>query len=209
MQDLPPLTNLGLLLGLSLFLGLAVEDYFSRSQSDLPGGIRTFPLLALAGGGLYLLDRQHVVPFVVGLAVLGVWLSTFYRQRIGDDAPQDEPRRSIIVPLLNVHAYLLGAMALALPNWLAVATTVCAVLLLTGREQLHALARRVEMKEIHTAGQFLILTGIILPLLPDTPITPLTGITPRHAWLALVVVCSLSYFSYLAHAGRDHRHHRH
>ena len=89
-------------------------------------------------------------------------------------------------------------MALALPNWLAVGTTVCAVLLLTGREQLHALARRVEMKEIHTAGQFLILTGIILPLLPDTPITQLTGITPRHAWLALVVVCSLSYFSYLA-----------
>jgi uncharacterized membrane protein (DUF4010 family) len=70
--------------------------------------------------------------------------------------------------------------------------------LLTGREKLHALARRVELKEIITAGEFLILTGIILPLLPNEPVTTLTTITPRQAWLALVVVCTLSYASYLA-----------
>jgi uncharacterized membrane protein (DUF4010 family) len=70
--------------------------------------------------------------------------------------------------------------------------------LLTGRERLHALARRIELKEIITAGEFLILTGIILPLLPSEPVTTLTSITPRQAWLALVVVCSLSYASYLA-----------
>jgi uncharacterized membrane protein (DUF4010 family) len=87
---------------------------------------------------------------------------------------------------------------LALPPWIAVATTVTAVLLLTGREKLHALARRVELKEIVTAGEFLILTGIILPLLPNEPVTTLTTITPRQAWLALVVVCTLSYASYLA-----------
>jgi uncharacterized membrane protein (DUF4010 family) len=51
------------------------------------------------------------------------------------------------------------------------------------------LARRVEAKEIVTAGEFLILTGIVLPLLPNTPVTTLTNITPRQAWLALVVVC--------------------
>ena len=77
-------------------------------------------------------------------------------------------------------------------------TTVTAVLLLTGREKLHTLARRVQLKEIITAGEFLILTGIILPLLPNTPVTTLTTITPRQAWLALVVVCTLSYASYLA-----------
>jgi hypothetical protein len=56
----------------------------------------------------------------------------------------------------------------------------------------------MEMKEIITAGQFLILTGLILPLLPTEPVTTLTRITPRQAWLALVVVCTLSYASYLA-----------
>ena len=102
------------------------------------------------------------------------------------------------MPLLNVLAYVLGAAALALPPWVAVTITVAAVLLLTGREQLHALARRVEIKEIVTAGEFLILTGIVLPLLPNHPVTTLTEITPRQVWLALVVVCTFSYVSYLA-----------
>jgi uncharacterized membrane protein (DUF4010 family) len=104
----------------------------------------------------------------------------------------------LVVLVVNVHAYLLGAIALALPNWVAIGTTVVTVLLLTGRERLHELARRVEIKEIVTAGQFLILTGIILPLLPSEPVTTLTNITPRQAWLALIVVCTISYASYLA-----------
>jgi uncharacterized membrane protein (DUF4010 family) len=60
------------------------------------------------------------------------------------------------------------------------------------------LARRLEIKQIVTAGEFLILTGIVLPLLPNHPVTDLTAITPRQVWLALVVVCSFSYASYLA-----------
>jgi uncharacterized membrane protein (DUF4010 family) len=59
------------------------------------------------------------------------------------------------------------------------------------------MARELELPEVVTAGKFLILTGIILPLLPNEPITPLTRVTPYQAWLALVAVCTLSYGSYL------------
>ncbi|WP_022720819.1 DUF4010 domain-containing protein, partial [Rhodopseudomonas sp. B29] len=104
----------------------------------------------------------------------------------------------LVVLLLNVHAYLLGAVTLALPHWIAVGVTVAAVLLLTGRDVLHGAARRVDLKEITTAGQFLILTGVVLPLLPAEPVTPLTSITPRQVWLALTLVSTLSYASYLA-----------
>ena len=198
MISAPSLTNVGLLLGLSLFLGLAFEDFFARSDTKRPGGIRTFPLLAVAGGVLYLFDPTRFIPFTAGLVVLGAWLAIYYRQHVREQDETGEPNVGLVVPVLNVQAYLLGAVALALPPWVAVATTVTAVLLLTGREKLHALARRVELKEIVTAGEFLILTGIILPLLPNTPVTTLTTITPRQAWLALVVVCTLSYASYLA-----------
>jgi uncharacterized membrane protein (DUF4010 family) len=147
---------------------------------------------------LYLFDPVHFIPYTGGLLVLGVWLAVFYREHIREHDDKEEPNVGLVDLLLNVHAYLLGAIALALPNWIAVGTTVAAVLLLTGLERLHELARRVEMKEIITAGQFLILTGLILPLLPAEPVTTLTSITPRQAWLALVVVCTLSYASYLA-----------
>ena len=194
----PPVTSVALLLGLSLFLGLAFEDFFAHSDTKRPGGIRTFPMLAVAGGMLYLFDPTHFIPFTGGLLVLGAWLAIFYNRHVRDGEERGEPNVGLVIPVLNVHAYLLGAITLALPPWVAVGTTVTAVLLLTGREKLHALARRVEVKEIVTAGQFLILTGIILPLLPNEPVTSLTKITPHQAWLALVVVSSLSYVSYLA-----------
>jgi len=186
------------LLGLSFFLGLAFEDVFTHAGTTRPGGIRTFPMLALAGGMLYLLDPLRLVAFTGGLVLLGAWLLVFYREHIRERDEHGQPNVGLMVLLLNVHAYLLGAIALALPHWVAVGTTVVAVLLLTGRDRLHELARRVEMREIVTAGEFLILTGLILPLLPAVPVTRLTSITPRQAWLALVVVCALSYVSYLA-----------
>ncbi len=198
MLQAPSFTSLALLLGLSLFLGLAFEDFFGRTYTKRPGGIRTFPMLALGGGALYLFDPSRLIPFTAGLVVLGAWLTIFYRQHVREPDEEGEPNVGLVVPVLNVHAYLLGGIALALPPWVAVTFTVAAVLLLTGRETLHALARRVEIKEIVTAGEFLILTGIILPLLPNEPVTTLTSITPRQAWLALVVVASLSYASYLA-----------
>jgi uncharacterized membrane protein (DUF4010 family) len=198
MPTAPSPASVALLLGLSFFLGLAFEDFFAQSTRRRPGGIRTFPMLALAGGVLYLLDPSRFVPFTGGLVVLGAWLIVYYRAYVGAADEQGEPNVGIVVPILNVHAYVLGAVALALPPWIAVTITVAAVLLLTGREQLHALARRVEIKEIITAGQFLVLTGIVLPLLPNQPVTALTPITPRQVWLALVVVCTFSYVSYLA-----------
>jgi uncharacterized membrane protein (DUF4010 family) len=198
MLTAPSPASLALLLGLSFFLGLAFEDFFAQATRRRPGGIRTFPMLALGGGMLYLLDPNRFIPFTAGLLVLGGWLVVYYRAYVGAADDQGEPNVGIVVPILNIHAYLLGAVALALPPWIAVTMTVVAVLLLTWREQLHALARRVELKEIITAGQFLVLTGIVLPLLPNQPVTTLTPITPRQVWLALVVVCTFSYVSYLA-----------
>jgi uncharacterized membrane protein (DUF4010 family) len=199
----PSPTSVALLLGLSFFLGLAFEEFFAHTDERRPGGIRTFPLLALAGGALYLFDPVRFVPFTAGLLVVGAWLFVYYGAHVREheksgDAESNDTNAGLVIPVLNVLAYLLGATALALPPWVAVTITVAAVLLLTGRAQLHALARRVEIKEIVTAGEFLILTGIVLPLLPNHPVTALTAITPRQVWLALVVVCTFSYASYLA-----------
>src|SRR5580692_10864358 len=75
------------------------------------------------------------------------------------------PNVGLTVPVCNLLAYLLGPITLTQPHWVAVGLTVTAVLLLTGRERLHTMARQLELPEIVTAGKFLILTGIILPLL--------------------------------------------
>ena len=195
--SLPLFTNLALLLGLSLFFGLAFEEFEPHQGRTQPGGVRTFPLLALAGAMLYLLDATHLIPVSVGVLVLGAWLYAYYRSAVAERDAEGVPNVGLTVLVCNLLAYLLGPITLTQPHWVAVGLTVTAVLLLTGRERLHTMARQLELPEIVTAGKFLILTGIILPLLPNEPITPLTRVTPYQAWLALVAVCTLSYGSYL------------
>lgn len=196
-MPVPPVTNFALLLGLSFFFGLAFEDFYRRDGEARPGGVRTFPLLAISGGLLYLIDTSSALPFVAGLLALAAWLIVYYHDRIRSVDATGAPDVELIVPVSNVLAYLLGPIALGEPPWVGVGVTVAAVLLLAARERLHRLARRLEMREIVTAGQFLLLTGLVLPLLPNEPVTTLTSITPYKAWLALLAVCTISYASYL------------
>lgn len=193
----PSAANFALLLGLAFFFGLAFEELNAQGGPWRPGGIRTFPILALVGGLLYLLDPVRVVPFAAGLLVLGACLVVYYRHHLDDKDAEGRPNVTLAMPFCNLLAYVLGPIALSAPAWIPLGTTVTAVLLLTERTKLHRLARRIAVEEIITAGQFLILTGLILPLLPDEPVLPVTEITPRQVWLAVVAVSSLSYLSYL------------
>jgi len=195
MTILSPIAAFLLLLGLGFFFGLAFEEF--HAQAARPGGVRTFPLLALGGGLLYRLDTQHLLPFSVGLFVLGAWLTCYYWRHVEEIDPEGRPNVGLVVPTCNVLAYLLGPIALAEPPWMAIGVTVTAVLLLTSRERLHGLARSIELSEITTAGKFLILTGLVLPFLPNEPVTRLTDITPHQVWLAVLAVTTVSYASYL------------
>jgi hypothetical protein len=73
----PSILRLLLLLALGFFLGLAFEDFYARANQKRPGGIRTFPLLALTGALLYRLDPAHLVPLSVGLLALSTWLTCY------------------------------------------------------------------------------------------------------------------------------------
>ncbi len=197
MAALSPIAGFLLLLGLGFFFGLAFEEFHAQSGQVRPGGVRTFPLLALGGGLLYRLDTTHLLPLSVGLLILGAWLTCYYWRHVEEIDQEGRPNVGLMVPVCNVLAYLLGPIALAEPPWMSIGATVAAVLLLTARERLHGFARSIEIGEITTAGKFLILTGLVLPFLPNEPVTRLTEITPYQVWLAVLAVCTVSYASYL------------
>lgn len=193
------------LLGLSFFLGLAFEEYFGSRRLKAPGGVRTFPLLALGGALLYALMPEMPLLFLGGLFVLGAWLAIWYRYRL--EIQLAEPRiehepgvrldGGIMALVGNLIAYLLGPVTLTQPLWVPVAVAVAAVLLTGARERLHAFAETVGGTELATLAKFLIIIGIVLPLVPNEPVTDITPITPYQVWLAVVVVSTLSYASYL------------
>jgi uncharacterized membrane protein (DUF4010 family) len=184
--------RLALAVGLAVFMGLTFEEVYKRAERANPGGVRTFPMLAMAGAALYLIEQTYALAFTVGLFGLAAWLYGFIRV-----APEDGETPSFMIPASNLLAYALGPIALAEPPWVAVALAVTAVLLLGAREQLHRFSKVIPPNELSTAAKFLILTGIILPLAPHERVIALTPLTPYGIWLAVVAICTLSYGSYL------------
>src|SRR5882762_3634419 len=183
--------RLALLLGLSFFFGLAFEEFYAKAARPRPGGVRTFPLLALAGAGLYFIEPARALAFAAGLLVLGAWLYGYYVRTLEESRAAGAIDAELMVPACNLLAFLLGPVAFLQPIWVSVGFTVIAVLLLGARDRLHALAQRLPPGETATAGKFLILTGIVLPLLPNQPVSALTTITPYQVWLAVVAVSTL------------------
>ncbi len=194
---MPPIElaeRLALLLALALFFGLAFEEIYKRDEPAIPGGIRTFPLVALAGAMLYLVEPSRALAFIAGLLAMAVWLHAFLSR---ERRPEAGPGRTLIVPVANLLVYVLGPIALTQPPWVAVGVTVAAVLLVGWREQMHGFVRLVPEDEVLTAGKFLILVGIILPLVPDTRLIAMAPVTPYRIWLAVVAISGLSYLTYL------------
>ncbi len=185
--------RLGLALAMAIFIGVAFEEIYKRDAPSNPGGIRTFPMLALLGSMLFLLEPKSMLAFIVGIPGVAAWL---YARIRAAPADQTDPS-SLVIPTANLLAYSLGPIAITQPPWVIVAASVTAVLLLEGREALHALVRTVPREEVFTLGKFLILVGLILPLVPNHPVVSWTPITPLQAWLALVAISTLSYISYL------------
>ena len=126
--------------------------------------------------------------------MLGGWTYVYLQNAFAKEGAE-EP--GFVVPLCNLLAYVLGPVALTQALWIPVTTAVAAVLLMGSKRALHELARQVPGEEIVTAGQFLILVGILLPLLANLPPIPYTSVTPFGVGLAVVAVSSISYASYL------------
>ncbi len=194
---MPPIElaeRLALLLALAIFLGLAFEEIYKRDEPTIPGGIRTFPLVGLAGAMLYLVEPQRALAFIAGLLAMGAWLHAFLRLERPPDA---EPGKTLVIPVSNLLVYVLGPVVLTQPPWVAVGVTVAAVLVIGTRERMHGFVRLIPQDEVLTAGKFLILVGIILPLVPDTRLVATVPVTPYHIWLAVVAISGLSYLTYL------------
>jgi uncharacterized membrane protein (DUF4010 family) len=186
--------RLALVLALAFFLGLAFEETYKRDEPTIPGGIRTFPLVGLAGAMLYLVEPHWVLAFGAGLLAIGAWLFAFlWHER----SLEMGSGRTLVVPVSNLLVYALGPIALTQPPWVAVGMTVAAVLVIGARERMHGFVRLIPQDEVLTAGKFLILVGIILPLVPDTQLIAISPVTPYHIWLAVVAISSLSYSTYL------------
>lgn len=189
----PPLLIHFLLAALfSFVIGLEFHAYQQVNRHHIGfGTTRTFTMIGVFGFTLYTLD-SHGILYAIGLAVLAAFLLFYYTQRIREDS------FSLIAPLLALLTYVLGAAASVLPGWFLILFVVTMLLLLSEKQGIRHLSDSFQDKEMLTLGKFLIMAGVVLPLLPDRQIASFITVTYYQVWLAILVVSSISYLSYLA-----------
>ena len=193
MFDLDLALRFGAALGLGLLLGLERER--KRDLELLFGGVRTFALIALLGAvGAFLereLDQGWLVlaAFVaVGALVVVSYALTAARGELG-----------ITTEITALLAFIVGALC----GWshvdVAAVTTVVCLLLLTLKDYLHRLARRVELADVEATLKFAVISVIILPLLPNETFgpPPLDVINPYKIWLMVVLIAGLNFLGYV------------
>src|SRR5579859_2676955 len=85
--------RLALAIGLAVFLGLTFEEIYKSEQRVIPGGIRSFPMLAMAGAMLMLIEPAYALGVVAGLPILALWLYAYMRT-----APPSPTGSSMMIP---------------------------------------------------------------------------------------------------------------
>lgn len=195
-QFLPPPEALKILtvLLLSFLIGLEREEHKGNGDYSF-GGVRTFPLIGLVGYAVALLSKDQLLPLAIGFAVIGAFLLMSYRHKLSAGQVLAESPGAT-TEISGLTTYVLGALISNSYFWIAATITVVSLLLLELKEVLEGLSKTLAPHEILTFTKFLLLTGVILPVVPNVPFTQFQ-INPFKTWLLIVAVCGISYGSYV------------
>jgi uncharacterized membrane protein (DUF4010 family) len=191
-QRLPPeILKIVLVLFLSFLIGLEREEHKVAAGSYSFGGVRTFPLIGLIGYSIALLSGAQLLPLTVGfLVVAGFLLLSYWHKLSSAEAG------GVTTEMSGLATFLVGALVCYGHFWIATALSVASLLLLDLKVALEKLAVRVAPQEILTFAKFLLLTGVILPVLPNQEFSRF-HINPFKTWLVVVAVSTISYGSYV------------
>ena len=205
MDRFEPFVSFTVALGAGLLIGLQREQSAAaekRPEGGTSGGIRTFPIVSLAGGLTMLLAGQlspWIFPAGFVIVMAPIVVAYVVEVKSGGD-------RGVTTEAAFAVTFLLGGMALcstlAIPpsqRLLGVgALAVTVATLLSLKQPLHALASRVSREDFYSTLKFLVLAVIILPLLPNREMGPLKVINPFSIGLLVVLLAGVGFVAYVA-----------
>ena len=187
----PDAVKIILVLFLSFLIGLEREDHKAKGGAYSFGGVRTFPLIGLIGYSIALLSGSQLLPLTVGFLVIAGFLLLSYYHKLSS-----AEFAGVTSEMSGLATFLVGALVCYGHFWIATTLSVASLLLLDLKTALEKLAVRVAPHEILTFAKFLLLTGVILPVLPRQEFTRF-HINPFKTWLVVVAISAISYGSYV------------
>jgi len=185
--------NFIIVLAFSLLIGLEQRVHHPiKDRKFLFGTDRTFTLIGILGYVLYVISPQSLLPFILGGFGLLFLLFISYYEKI--KTTKDFGLTTIIIALLT---YTLAPLIFT-QNKVLVLSVFVSIIILTGiKKDLKIFASRFDSKEFLILAKFIILSGVVLPLLPKTPVFNGYSISLYKIWIAVIAISSISYLSYI------------
>src|ERR1035437_6011742 len=187
------LINFLLVVLFSLLIGLEQRRLHIELESEsLFGTDRTITLIGILGYILYTVMPNSLGLFFGGGVVVSALLGIYYYNKI--KLKNKWGFTSIVIALI---AYCLTPLVDLEPLWLVMLVVVVILIVVEMKESLFNFSKKFDRNEFTLLAKFIIIAGIILPLLPHTPISTTIEISPFQIWVSIVAVSGISYISYL------------
>lgn len=177
--------------GVGSIIGLE-REFNTHGEAAHLGGLRTFTLIALTGfivGEL----AQHTHIYLLLVAALGfmslIGVAYFIQAQ--------NQRLGLTSELGMLLTFFLGILIAYRYFQEALAAVVVITTILSLKEQLHNIVRKLTNEELFAFIKFIILALLILPMLPDQTFGPDDSINVRDLGLIVVVVLTFNFGGYL------------
>ncbi len=156
--------------------------------------MRTLAFMSLLGALAVLLGRLLHPLIAVALFAAG---STFLVLRYRFDASErGDP--GYTTEIASLCTFAVGALAQLGELGIATAITILMVALLRSKRVLHAAGELLSPRDMEVLIRFLVIAGIVFPLLPDQAVDPFYQVVrPRDVWRMVVLISGLSFAGYV------------
>jgi len=187
------IVNFLLIAVFSLLIGLEQRRKQQKEKDDVVfGADRTYTFAGILGFVFYIVDTKTFILYAIGAVAIIVFLAIFYSKKI-----KNHDRYGLTSVFSLLITYGLAPLIYTKPLWLSFLLVTIILILTELKDQFGALTKKFNDEEFLTIASFLVMSGVVLPLLPDKIIIDLIPISPFKFWLAVVVVSGISYLSYL------------
>ena len=165
MQD--TIVTLFIQFGLAGLIGFAIGlERAMAGQENPHAGTRDFIMVALVGAvsahAAILFDTAWLV--VAGFAgFFALLVSGYWNDRRKDSG--------ITTEMAAILTFFLGVLIIMEATEIAIALAITTLAVLSQKQAIHGISRKIQTYELQAAVKFLVITFIILPVLPNTPLS--------------------------------------
>jgi uncharacterized membrane protein (DUF4010 family) len=177
-------------LALGFLVGLERESTKIEHQKLVFGGVRTHPIISMYGFGcawLYQIGVTFMLP--AGLLSMTVLAAIAYIAKIRAERFGSTSEISALL------TFVVGALALLVDIWIAMALGIVNTMLLSEKSKLETFVERLDKVDFLAVLKFLLVTLIVLPVLPDQEFTRFR-LNPASIWKLVILVSTIGFVGY-------------